>query len=339
MKYIFLFLLVSLSFTEGISQGLEENESVLLMKANVLFESGRYDEAVRMYNRILAMNDNYSAALLMRAKAKYELGAFQGTKNDALRYYEKSGVNKDIIRLMASTELKLKNLGAANNYVLTAIELDPYDAEMYLLAGDISTAANLLNDACERYATAAQLGNYRAGELLKLRCHGYVREPRTIKTDDPTDKEAPKDSVANENDVTVAPQIDVPIEDPNDRREEVNIPDINERTERPAPVDLDATQEIEVDETLHLIITNGLGKRNIEEVPNIFMLADESGHVVVDLCVDQDGTVISTTFNRDRSTLYRSSLTSLALRKAKEFIFLPSLRPQQCGSIIFRVKA
>ena len=95
------------------SQNIEEDQAVLFMKANVLFESGRYDEAVRMYNRILAQDENHTPSILMRARTKYELGAFKGTKNDALLYIEKTGVNKDIIRLMAQTELKLSNLASA----------------------------------------------------------------------------------------------------------------------------------------------------------------------------------------------------------------------------------
>ena len=338
MKYMFLSLAIVLSFNTVSLQNLENNESVMLMKANVLYESGRYDEAVRMYNRILSINENYSAALLMRAKTKFQLGAFQGTKNDAIRYYEKSGVNKDIIRLMARTELNLGNLSAANNYVLTAIELDPYDDEMYLLAGDISTEANLLSDACERYATASQLGNYRAGQLLKLRCHGYVPKTREIEMSPETKQHDEEGGVDTTEDVTLAQKKEAPID--NEREEKVNVPTIPPSTRNNVPpVNTSAKQEIEVDESLDLTITNGLGERKIEKVPNIFMLADESGHVVIDLCVDQNGQVVTTTFNRERSTLYRSSLTSLALRKVKEFIFLPSLRPEQCGTIIFNVKA
>ena len=103
------------------------------------------------------------------------------------------------------------------------------------------------------------------------------------------------------------------------------------------PADLNAVQEMRIDDELSILITNGLGNRKIEDKPEIFILSTEDGHVAIDLCVDSDGKVISTEFNRDRSTIYRSSLTSLAMRKTKEFIFMPSLKAEQCGTMLFKI--
>ena len=69
------------------------------------------------------------------------------------------------------------------------------------------------------------------------------------------------------------------------------------------------------------------------------MLSDQDGKVVIDLCVDSRGRVTEATFNRDLSNIYRSSLTSLALRKAKEFFFDLSSIDEQCGRLTFNIKA
>ena len=97
-----------------------------------------------------------------------------------------------------------------------------------------------------------------------------------------------------------------------------------------------AIQEIEIDEGLTLEITNGLGSRKVESQPNIFLLSGDSGVVVIDLCVNSSGKVTMAEFNTDKSTIFRSSLTSLALRKAREFVFMASLNPEQCGSMVYR---
>ncbi|MHA2504647.1 MAG: hypothetical protein ACXAE3_17470, partial [Candidatus Kariarchaeaceae archaeon] len=102
------------------------------------------------------------------------------------------------------------------------------------------------------------------------------------------------------------------------------------------PVDLTSVQVIEIDEGLSLEMTNGLGDRKVEFQPNIFLLSADSGLVVIDLCVNSSGKVTSAEFNTERSTIFRSSLTSLALRKAREFVFMASLNLEQCGTMIYR---
>jgi len=68
------------------------------------------------------------------------------------------------------------------------------------------------------------------------------------------------------------------------------------------------------------------------------MFSDQEGEVVIDLCVDGRGRVIEAIFNRERSTIFRSSLTSLALRKAKDFLFDVSGQAQQCGVMTYHIK-
>lgn len=340
-----IILVVLFMGTTICGQGLEEDNMVLYMKANVLFESGRYDEAVRMYNRILNDDMNHTSAIFMRAKAKYELGAFKGTKNDVLLFIEKAGVTKDVIKLMAKTELDLSNLTAAGNYALTAIELDPYDDKMHLLSGDISMESGNRNDACESYAISANLGSQKAVQRMTKRCNGY--QPRTIPTTRDIDE-------ASEDPVVVEEQS----EESKEERKEGEIVTLEEivreaenSTENntdPIPTstpsrnsmdDINASQEIVIDQKLNITIENGLGARKLDSKPSIFMLSDQDGRVVIDVCVGSDGKVTEASFNREESTIYRSSLTSLALRKAKEFVFERSSSIEDCGSMIYNIKS
>lgn len=331
--------------TTMLGQGLEEDNMVLYMKANVLFESGRYDEAVRMYNRILNDDMNHTNAIFMRAKAKYELGAFQGTKKDVMLFIDKAGVTKDIIKLMAQTELDLSNLKAAENYVRTAIELDPYDDKMHLLFGDISMDAGNRSDACESYATSANLGSQKAVQRMQKRCNGY--QPRSR-------PESNQSSDIQEGSVVVEEEQPV-VKEERKEGEIVTLEDIVREAENnpttnsdPAPStnsstntmqDINASQEIVIDQQLNITIENGLGARKLDSKPSIFMLSDQDGRVVIDVCVGSDGKVTEASFNREQSTIYRSSLTSLALRKAKEFVFERSTAIEDCGTMIYNIKS
>jgi hypothetical protein len=101
----------------------------------------------------------------------------------------------------------------------------------------------------------------------------------------------------------------------------------------------DSENEIIIDEDLTLIVTGqGLGSRDLLRKPNILILSDEEGVVVIDVCVSRGGRIISTKYNEAESTLLRKSLVSLALRKSKDFWFDKSDLMEQCGKIIFQVK-
>ncbi len=101
----------------------------------------------------------------------------------------------------------------------------------------------------------------------------------------------------------------------------------------------DSPNFIEVDEDLSLEIHGqGLGKREVLRQPNILILSDEDGLVVIDICVSRGGRIVDTAFNPEESTLRRKSLVSLAIRKAKDFWFEKSDLKEQCGQLIFHIK-
>ena len=86
-----------------------------------------------------------------------------------------------------------------------------------------------------------------------------------------------------------------------------------------------------------MIIGNGLGERKLDSNPDMFIISNEKGKVVIDVCVDGKGKVTSSQINKKLTTLFKTSLTSLALRKSKEFVFYPSFRDEQCGYLIYAI--
>lgn len=318
------------------SQSLDEDLSILYMKANVLFDSGRFDESVRMYNRILGDDESYAAAYFMRGKAKYELGAYKGTKNDIITYIELNGVTKEVVKIMSKTEYNLENFDAARNYVKTALELDPYDAEQYKIGGDIEKALGNNNEACEMWYSASELGDSKSKSQLDRNCGIYLRMKKENNHRNRNENQRPsrndRDEESRDEDSDLA---DVISDEDNEEESDIMVENKNQ-TKIEAP-DMDAIQEIEIDEDLSVVLGNGLGKRKIENQPDIFMIANESGRVVIDVCVDGRGKVKLAELNRDQTSLNKAGLISLALRKSKEFSFFPSFRTEQCGQFIFMI--
>lgn len=354
--FILFTLLFGVSFS-AFAQAIEENIKVVYMQANVLYDTERYDEAVRMYNQVLNKDDEFAPAFLMRAKSKYALAAYKGAKSDVLDYFDINGVTKDAIKLMTRIEFKLDRFKAAKNYALTAVELDPYDAEQILHLGNIEYELDDKTQACEYWFVGSSLGNIKAKTQVNKHCENLMaikemnektkqkreRERNRKKEVELEDEEddmgdllkRPKmddddDIVGNRNDEDI--DMDDDMDDDNEKKSKKRDKVVIESA------DMDAIQEVEIDEDLSVIIGNGLGKRKLEDHPDIFMLSNESGKVVIDICVNNQGKVTSAELNKDQSDILKPGLTSLAIRKSKEFQFFTSFRDEQCGFLIYMIK-
>ncbi|MEE9372793.1 MAG: tetratricopeptide repeat protein, partial [Saprospiraceae bacterium] len=328
---IFFINLLLLASLNSDAQLFQDDNNILFMQANVLYNTDRYDEAVRMYNRIIRDDPNFSRAIFMRGKAKFALGAFKGTKNDMLEYIDQRGINQDVIEIMANTELKLNNDRNALSYLEILIKMEPYEGKHLAKAAQLSFDNNDRNRACEYWIQSAKLGDSGGTKKAALHCAYDLSIHLPEKPHLPKKKD---DEILKKDDALV-------LENPNDVKHDsaivVNIPeviDVSVKTTTPY-IDMDASQDVEIDDELTLTLNSGLGTRKIDDLPNILMLSDKSGRVVLDLCVDGGGKVYSVQLNSKLTTIFRSSLSSLAMRKAKQILFMPSLVENQCGLLLF----
>ena len=334
-KFSFLLSVLVIGSTCLYSQDLDEDNNVLFLKANILHETSRYDEAIRLYNRILRDDPFFSRAFFMRGKSKYALGAFKGTKNDMMEYINQSGVDNEVLELMAETELKLENNVSALSYFKLLLVLRPYVGGYFAKAGNLLFENGDKNQACEYWIKGAKLGDATASKQATTRCafdetihlpQKVVSEKTEVETkdDDENEEMAVDDSVYDQNE-----EEEKTIEELGD--EEIPESEISFEQE----IDMEAEQTFAMDDELLIKITSGLGSRKVEVHPNILMLSDRSGQVAVDICVNSEGKVTSAQVNSGLSSIFRTSLSSLAIRKAKDFIFIPSLRTEQCGIIYY----
>ncbi len=361
INIIIIFFVLSFSFQPSFAQvNLNESPIVLMTQANGLYDQGRYDEAIRIYNRILDNNQNYPPAILMKAKTKYELNAYKGVKMDCEKYIAVNGVTKEVIKLMGRTEIKLENFDAAKNYVLSALEMDPYDPEMHYLKGQINLDVGTLNDACESYYLAYELGWDPARQALTQYCKSYIppkriplplrplpQEETQPKT--PSDISSDKEESIDKGDsvlgdiIKLTEKREADAETHEDTTDSYPAPqdtDEENKVEISAVLALDleylnASQTIIIDDEISVVLTYGLGERQVKEVPEIFIVANENGHLTIDVCVDKRGSVVTTAFNEAESSINRNALTSLGMRKAREFAFASSTKERECGRIIY----
>ncbi len=368
IEYIYYIFIILLIPSIGFSQNYQEEIGFTFVKARYLLDTERYDDAVREFNRVINENPSHEDVLALRAIAKYRLNAFVGTKKDILKFIELKGITPDAISLLAKAEYQLGELDAALNSLTTALQLIKTDVDLYEFRASIYMDRDMTLQACEDWSAAALLGSVRAELAARQNCRFTASNinndigipPSQINTDQNSEQPVvdPTQSADAEGRVENTIQDSMPSETDTERMNagsnvvyeangKLNVDSSYEDgfyfEEEIEPIDprlLDESAlEIVVDEDLTLIIKGqGLGNRPIIKQPNILILSDSDGEVVIDICVSRGGRVISHSFNQEASTLNRKSLVSLALRHAPSFWFEKSDLMEQCGQIIFKIK-
>jgi len=333
MTKISLLILGFLMATTAFTQDLESELGFLYVKAEYLLETNRYEEAITELNKIIQQDASYEEALLLRANAKFTIGAFAGAKNDLIRSFELHGVTHEAILLLGQTQKNMGNDEAANVTLTTASRLleeenarrssptKKMPQKKEEPTNETEAASTDDKQAEDRNAQqepqkeedqpAAEEEEKNTGERIKEGLDGLDKKVSDIMEDI-----LGKDEKAEETEDTGAAE--------SQPKGEVYVPDMS-------------VNEIYIDEDLTILIQDGLGGRKIQEQPNVLILSETSGEVAVDVCVNENGKVTSAVFNKDRSTLAIQSLISLAVRKSREFLFEASNRKEICGSIIFRI--
>lgn len=345
---IYLFLVILFASVSVMGQTLEEEIGFMYVKAEYLYETGRYEEAINEYNALIARDPKYKEALIHRGYSKYAMGAYKGAKADALQSIEYNGITASSAALLGRAFGAEGNMLAAINSLTAAIALDNQKADYFEWRGSFYEEERQLSKACEDYQSAATLGSNQASIKVSNICGGRVPKPGNVTppvinkpttttqpTTDVNDGEVLTDNNQGNTSTTDQGQMnpnnntDGTVEHPGEVVVVENVPS-DDNTVNTIEIDGDLTIDIYGQE---------LGLRRIIEVPSIIILTDKSGDVTVDFCVNKKGEVVSTEFNAGMSTIASKSLVSLALRKAKEFEFAPGKYDSQCGTMIFHMKS
>jgi tetratricopeptide (TPR) repeat protein len=366
--FFLCFILINAAIVSG--QSYEEEVGFTFVKAKYLLETDRYDDAVREFNQVINENPSLENALALRAYAKYKLSAFLGTKKDILKYIELKGITPEAVSLLAKAEYQLTEFDAALQTLSTALVLIEDDPELYEFRASIYMDRDEKLKACLDWEAASRLGSSKAILAARRNC-GYREEvvsnpplvlgSKVEKADDQSgmyeEERNTNASKEEEAEIIADPEIlNPPVggQETQESGEDSSLvvqtsvldslmPSYEDMVPATPAVDprlMDNTiNVIEVDEDLTLEISGqGLGSRKMLKQPNILILSDEDGSVVIDVCVTRGGRVVSATFNQEVSTLNRKSLVSLAIRKAKDFWFEKSDLKEQCGELRFRIK-
>jgi outer membrane biosynthesis protein TonB len=80
---------------------------------------------------------------------------------------------------------------------------------------------------------------------------------------------------------------------------------------------------------------NGFGGRGVRSAPRLTEGSEIPGKILLDVCVDGEGDVVSAKYTARGSTLTDNSIIEVAIRNAKQYKFAPGSVDKQCGTITY----
>jgi tetratricopeptide (TPR) repeat protein len=342
------------------AQNLEEEIGFLYTKAQYLMSTDRSEDAIKVLNQIIAEDHSYEDAALMRAEAKFALGAYAGVRKDLNLFISNNGITPRAARLYGLADFQGgKKEAALNSLTMAAYEIKD-DKLLYETKAGLLENKGMLLQACKDYRRAAELGSAKAKRKANELCGEMVSSEERKKKRSERNKKKYEDKILKKEKADdmkeEMEEEEVIVMDDKKEEEEKDVISIDfeqeemeEKPDKPEPKAYEIEEddedeedttvnEIVVDEELTLLISGeGLGSREVMNQPNILILSDKSGTVAIDICVSRGGRVSSATFDNINSTIKKQSLVSLAVRKAKEFWFDAGIGNDKCGKLVFQI--
>lgn len=330
------------------AQTVEEEIGFIYVKAEYLFSTERYEDAVPLYNQVVAKDPRYKNALVHRGECKFALAAYKGSKADAIQSIDIKGITAESAALLGRSFAQMREHEAAISSLTAAIALDGANAKYLMYRAEEFEKDGSLLKACHDYEAAMKMGNAEA--MVKARNLCGISSPAPAQaqpkpqdtTPTTTNTSTQEDGVLQEGEVLTASNESTPPTKPADQvgsfgdtiQVQNNAPVIDPNL----PKEDDFINKIKIDDDVNIdIFGQELGRRVVDEVPSILILSEENGKVAVNICVNKNGEVVKAEFEPTLSTIAKKSLVSLAIRKAKEFIFERGKYDSQCGLMVFYI--
>jgi tetratricopeptide (TPR) repeat protein len=331
--YIAIVLLASVRIS--FAQGIEEEIGFVYVKAEYLFSTNRYEDAIGEFTKVINQDPKFKDALMYRGISEFMTGKTEAAHRDAIKSIELNGIQAGSASLLGRTFASMKDYEAAINSMTAAIALDNKNSDLYMWRAGWLEQAGRLTQACQDYSAALANGNQEAGSKVKSLCGGVSSNPVKTTPTVPTTRQPegnPKEVGDNE----------VLSDGQREGGDDNTVK--NTETEPTAPIanvpsEDNTVNKFDIDSDLSIEISGQeLGHRKIEEIPSIIILADENGKVTINICVNKDGVVTKAEYNAGNSTVSIRSLVSLAIQKAKQFEFEKGKYDSQCGTMVFNIK-
>lgn len=162
------------------AQNLNENIKNGLKLAN----DKKYNEAIEAYTKALEIDNRNAEIYFQRGMAKFELKDYYGTIKDLEKTIQYKPADKRYIFLAYYT-LGLANFNLNRNklaiaYLDSAQNIEPQNPDIYFERGKAKINLGNINDGCEDFSLAGELGAKNVYELIQKYCGTTVLSEDSI---------------------------------------------------------------------------------------------------------------------------------------------------------------
>jgi len=180
-RFLLALALCLFSIALAKSQNLDEEIEFNYIKAKYLLDTERYEDAIKAFTKIVKKKANFKDALLQRAKAKYAMAAYQGTKKDVLLHAESNGMNELALTLLGKADYKMGKSEAAINSLSIAVVVNKEDAQISEFLGNLYEENDQLLKACEYWQLSAKMGSSKSRIKAKKVCGSTTFDEEVVK--------------------------------------------------------------------------------------------------------------------------------------------------------------
>jgi tetratricopeptide (TPR) repeat protein len=313
------------------AQTLDEELGFIYVKAEYLYQTNRYEDAVVQYNQVIAKDPSFKNAAVQRGWCKFYLAAYKGAKNDALLSIDAKGINGDNAALLGRSQVMMNDIDGAINSLTAAIALDDENTQFLEWRADAYERDDQKLRACKDYEHAMNLGSKTAESKAKSLCGLTKTSPSTTSNTGGTLPTKNNDSTINNNTTAdddnevlssgeregqpksnTEPSANTNPNGSSNSSENNGTSTGNNNSQdsvmvddsEPAIIDETIPKEdntvnsLKIDDDLTIDISGQeLGNRSIADTPSILILADETGKVTIHICVNKAGEVTKAEFN------------------------------------------
>ena len=168
-----LFILLAFNF---ICNGQTLNE--YLTNGLKLVNDKKFNEAIESFTKALEIDKNYAEVYYHRGLAKFEIKDFYGAAKD----FEKTlalGIADERYKYMCIYTLGLTNFNLgkytiAVNYLDSALVYSPRNSDIYFERGKAKINMGKIEEGCEDFSSAVELGHKEANDFIRKYCIGSV---------------------------------------------------------------------------------------------------------------------------------------------------------------------
>lgn len=151
-----------------------------ILRAGIYDQTSRHNEALSDLNSALALAPDTYSVLYQKANTEYTLGMYSEAKADFSRLIRLNSRRPEPYIGLARVAVKENNLGTANELLVTAVNIDPNNSDIYVRRSNVRKLMGDHNGAVDDLVLALSVDNTNQKAMTGLIEYGNTNYPAAM---------------------------------------------------------------------------------------------------------------------------------------------------------------